>query len=90
MKKLVVGAIVLGLISSAVYAKAVQQTICFSKEKISEYNGRPIYQGTLGDAVSLYGGECQGKTLPEMNKAGWKLIQVVGGLNSAFGMVLEK
>jgi len=90
MKKVILGAIVLGLLTTTVYAKKVEQTICFSKEKISEYNGRPIYQGTLGDAIGLHGGKCQGKTLLQMNKAGWKLIQVVGGLNSAFGMVLEK
>ena len=90
MKKIVLGLAVMGLFASSTYAKNIQQTICFSKEKISEYAGRPIYQGVLGDAVSLYGGKCQGRNLPEMNKKGWKLIQVVGGLNSSFGMVLER
>ena len=41
----------------------------------------------LGDNATLNGGECNGKTLPQMNKLGWRLIQVVGGLDSGFGMV---
>lgn len=82
MKKIILGLSVLGLLASSVFAKNVKQTICFSKE------GK--YLAMLGDNVKLQGGKCLGKTLPEMNKAGWKLIQVVGGLNSAFGMVLEK
>ncbi len=92
MKRYTVSTIaVLSLLSGfASEAFAVQQTICFSKKQISEYNGIPIYQATLGDSVSLYGGKCHEKTLPQMNKAGWRLIQVVGGLDSAFGMVFQK
>ncbi|MFT5835505.1 MAG: hypothetical protein ACI9RG_000398 [Sulfurimonas sp.] len=45
---------------------------------------------SLGDKVTLNGGKCQGKTLLEMNKKGWKVIQVVTGLNRSFGMVMEK
>jgi len=86
MKKVILGTIVLGLLSSTVYARKIEQTICFSKSSCSD---RYAY-GTLGERVGLCGGECQGKTLKEMNKKGWKLIQVVGGLNSSFGMILEK
>ena len=93
MKKLVVAIMALGMMSGIVHAKGVEQTICFSKkfsENKSTYfpNGVPL--ATLGDDVKLYGGKCQQRTLPEMNKAGWKLIQVVTGLNNSFGMVLEK
>ena len=86
MKKVISGMIVLGLLSTAVYAKKVQQTICFSKSSCSD----KYAYGTLGEKTGLCGGQCQGKTLQEMNEKGWKLIQVVGGLNSSFGMVLEK
>ena len=86
MKKLVLGLITIGLLSSAGYAKKIEQTICFSKEPL----GDRFWQASLGDGVKLYGGKCQKKTLPEMNKQGWKVIQVVTGLNSAFGMVMTK
>lgn len=93
MKKVILGVIVAGLLSATASAKNIEQTICFSKEYTgnkSKYfpNGVPVAQ--LGDAVKLLGGKCQGRSLPEMNKAGWKLIQVVTGLNASFGMVLEK
>ena len=83
MKKVILGSVIgLVLVSSFSFGKSVEQTICFSKE------GK--YLAILGDNVTLQGGECQGRTLPQMNKAGWRLIQVVGGLQSAFGMILEK
>ena len=90
MKKIILGAITVGLLSTTIYAKNIEQTICFSKTKINEYNGHIFYSGALGDGVLLYGGKCKGRTLSQMNKKGWRLIQVVNGLNSAFGMVLEK
>ena len=73
-------------LSSTLQAKKIQQTICFSKNKCND----AYAYGTLGDNVGLCSGKCKGKTLIEMNKKGWKLIQVVGGLNSSFGMVLQK
>ncbi len=85
-KRLVLGLVFLGLLSSSAYAKKGEQTICFSKSSCSD----KYAYGSLGDNVNLCGGKCQGKKLPEMNKAGWKLIQVVGGLNSSFGMVFTK
>ncbi len=60
----------------------IEQTICFSKEG--------NYLAKLGDNVTLQGGKCNGRTLPEMNKNGWKLNQIVGGLSGAFGMLLTK
>ena len=62
-----------------------EQTICFSKDSCDK-----LSYASLGDAVHLCAGKCQGRTLIEMNKDGWKLLQVVTGLSSAFGMVLEK
>ncbi|MEA3383800.1 MAG: hypothetical protein U9Q20_03865 [Campylobacterota bacterium] len=38
----------------------------------------------------MCGGKCQGKTLAKMNKDGWKLVQVISGLNSSFGMLFTK
>lgn len=86
MKKLVLGIVTLGLLTTSLYAKKVEQTICFSQSSCSD---RYAY-GTLGENVGLCGGQCQGKTLPQMNKEGWKLIQVINGLNSSFGMVFTK
>ena len=86
MKKLLLGFITVGLLSSAVYAKKVEQTICFAKSSCTDKYG----YATLGQEVALCGGSCKGKTLTQMNKKGWKLIQVVGGLNSGFGMLLTK
>ena len=49
-----------------------------------------MYQGALGDGTTLNSKKCQGKTLTQMNKAGWRVIQIVGGLDSAFGVLLQK
>ena len=84
MKRLSLGIVTIGLLSSAVHAKKIEQTICFSREPL----GDRFWQASLGDGVKLYGGKCQKKTLPEMNKKGWKVIQVVTGLNNSFGMVM--
>lgn len=75
------------LVISSQNAFAVEQTICFSKSKIGDSQ---YWQGSLGDNVLLYSGKCGGKKLSDMNKKGWRLIQVIGGLDSAFGMILEK
>jgi len=69
----------------------IKQTICFSQNLSDvKFGSRHIGVATLGDNVTLNGGECNGRTLPQMNQAGWRLIQVVTGLQEAFGMVLEK
>lgn len=74
-------------LSMTTNAFAVQQTICFSKSKIANTE---YWQGSIGDGVNLHGGQCNGKKLAHMNKLGWKLVFVITGLNSSFGMVLEK
>jgi len=87
MKKLLVSTILIGgFLVSNVYANKIEQTICFSS---SQCGGLSAY-GVLGDNIELCGGKCKGKTLMEMNKAGWKLVQVINGLSSSFGMVLTK
>lgn len=93
MKKLIVVSIVCTVFNMSVQAKDVEQTICFSKVysgNPSKYfpNGVPVAQ--LGDDIKLLGGICQARTLPQMNKNGWRLMQVVTGLQGAFGMVLSK
>jgi hypothetical protein len=35
-------------------------------------------------------GKCNGKTLSQMNKSGWKLTEIIGGLKGSFGMVFSK
>ena len=93
MKKMILSSVVgLVLVSSFSFGKSVEQTICFSQEDIGSYpnSKKRMYMAILGDTATLNGGKCQGKTLPQMNKLGWRLIQVVGGLQSGFGMVLEK
>jgi hypothetical protein len=66
---------------------SVEQTICFSQAYApsSSFN-----YAQLGEDISLNNGSCQGKTLLQMNQEGWRLIQVVTGLNNSFGMILEK
>ena len=87
MKKFFVGMVLIsGVLVSNIYAKQIEQTICFSS---SQCGGLGAY-GVLGDNVKLCGGECQGKTLGQMNKEGWELNQVVNGLSSAFGMVFTR
>ena len=68
------------------YRPKLEQTICFSQRDM----GRGVSIPGLGDTVMLNGGKCKGSTLAEMNANGWKLIQVVGGLNSSFGMVFTR
>ena len=93
MKKLIAASMLCTVLSISIQAKELEQTICFSKiysGNPSKYfpNGVPVAQ--LGDDVKLLGGVCQARTLPEMNKNGWELMQVVTGLEGAFGMVLSK
>ena len=94
MKKIILSSVVgLVLVSGFAFGKSVEQTICFSQKDIGSYPGsstRRMYMAVLGDNSTLNDGECQGKTLSQMNKLGWRLIQVVGGLQSGFGMVFEK
>jgi hypothetical protein len=94
MKKVILSSVIgLVLVSSFSFGKSVEQTICFSQKDIGAFPGsstRRMYMAVLGDNSTLNGGQCQGKTLPQMNKLGWRLIQVVGGLDSGFGMVFEK
>lgn len=94
MKKVILASMIgLVMVSSISFGQSINQTICFSQEDIGPYPGnsnRRMYMAVLGDSETLNGGECHGKTLPEMNKLGWRLIQVVGGLQSGFGMILEK
>jgi len=91
MKKVILSSIVgLVLVSSFSFGKSVEQTICFSQKPSFVFRGVQQYSAVLGDNSTLNGGRCQGKTLPQMNKLGWRLIQVVGGLESGFGMVFEK
>lgn len=70
----------------------IEQTICFSqKDSGAEYSpGRPVLLASLGDDTTLNGGKCEGGKLSDMNKKGWRLVQVVTGLNNSFGMVFEK
>lgn len=81
-----------GMILASVSSYGVEQTICFSQKASSvEYSpGNPVYLATLGDDATLNGGKCEGAKLSDMNKKGWRLIQVVTGLQSSFGMVFEK
>ena len=87
MKKVFIGiALIGGIFISNIYAKHIEQTICFSS---SQCGGLGAY-GVLGDSVKLCGGKCQGRTLAQMNKAGWKLTQVVNGLSSSSGMIFTR
>ncbi len=90
MNKLMLGVLTVGFLSNIGYAKNVEQTICFSQDENTLSSGTKYHSATLGDNVTLNGGKCQGKTLPQMNKKDWKVIQVVTGLNRAFGMVMER
>ena len=86
MKKILFSSVLIGgFLVGNVYAKKIEQTICFSSSKCTG-----IGYGVLGDNVKLCGGKCHGRTLSEMNKAGWKLTQVVSGLSQSFGMVFTK
>jgi len=49
MKRLVLGLLVIGLLSSTGYTKTIEQTICFSKTPSFKMDGRQYYNGSLGD-----------------------------------------
>lgn len=74
------------LLASTANVQAVEQTICFAKSSCSN----KYAYGLLGDNVQLCGGKCQGVKLATMNRRGWRLIQVISGLDSSFGMVFER
>jgi len=63
----------------------IEQTICFSNK-----GSGVVSYAVLGDDVVLSGGMCDGSKLSDMNAKGWKLTQVITGLQSSFGMVFEK
>jgi len=65
-------------------------TICFSQKALPKSGQYQFYMGVLGDDVSLSGGKCEGKTIQQMYDDGWRLIQVVSGLDQSFGIVFEK
>jgi len=91
MKKIIISSIIgLMVLSNVAYAKSVEQTICFSQEPSFKLDKRQYYRGVLSDKATLNGGKCKGKTLPQMNKLGWKVVQIVGGLEYSFVMLLEK
>lgn len=79
------------LLCTSVTSYAIEQTICYSQYDTGrQVMGKPFYMASVGDDAILNDGKCQGVTLHEMNKKGWRLIQVVTGLESSFGMVFEK
>lgn len=82
-KNLLIVAILLATTSSLF---GIEQTICFSQKATSS----GYLLASLGDEATLNGGKCEGTKLSDMNKKGWKLIQVVTNLDSSFGMVFEK
>lgn len=91
--KYLAGLAIVLLFSATSVAFAVEQTICFSQRYIgkpSKYFPKGVPQATLGDKVTLNGGQCDGATLVDMNEKGWRLVFVVTGLENSFGMVLEK
>ncbi len=88
MKRLILSLMVIGLLSSNGYAKSVEQTICWSKNDCAK--NYPYSVATIGDNTKLCSGKCNGKTIAQMNKKGWKLTEVIGGLQGSFGMVMTK
>jgi len=79
MKKIILSSLIgLVLVSSLSFGKGVEQTICFTK------------LGILSVTEKLEGYQCNGKTLIEMNKSGWRLVQIISGLSYSFGMLFEK
>jgi hypothetical protein len=79
------------LLASAVNVQAIEQTICFSYKDTGQRVGNYVVKvGMLGDDVTLHSGKCRGVKLADMNKRGWKLVFVVTGLESSFGMVFER
>ena len=88
MKRFIFGLVVLGLMSNSLYAKKIEQTICWSQNDCAKHY--PYSVATIGDNVKLCSGKCNGKTIAQMNKKGWKLIQVIGGLQGAFGIVMTR
>lgn len=64
------------------FSHQIEQTICFSSTK--------GVLATVGDDIALSGGECKGRVLAQMNQDGWKLTQILGGLQGSFGMVFTR
>ena len=90
MNRLLFGMVTVGLLSTTIYAKKIEQTICFSKKPTMVMFNKQQYAASLGNNVKLYGEKCKKNTLSQMNKKGWKLIQVVTGLEGSFGMIFSK
>ena len=88
MKKLLLSLVSIGLLSNIAYAKKVEQTICQSQNDCAKHY--PYSVATIGDKIKLYSGKCNGKTIAQMNKKGWKLTEVIGELQGAFGMVMTR
>ena len=86
MNKTILFISIVTIFSTVLNAKKTEQTICFSQSSCTDKYAYAL----LGNDQQLCGGKCQGRTLTQMNEKGWKLIQVVSGLESSFGMVFEK
>lgn len=85
MKKIIILTGCLLIYSSTLYGKKIEQTICFSQTSCVKF---PIAE--LGNNVQLCGGKCQGRSIIQMNKKGWKVVQIISGLSNSFGILLEK
>ena len=62
-----------------------EATICYSKTKCERF-----MPGAAGDGTPLCGGKCGGRTLPQMYAENWRLINIIEGLDTSFGFVLER
>lgn len=70
-------AIIFSLTGCEVNGKKIEQTICFGF--------------SIGDNAKLDSGQCQGKTVVQMNGNGWELTNVVTGLyGNNFGFIFTK
>lgn len=79
-------AIGLVAISAASSYAAKEVTICFSQGQCDDKYSFAV----LGNDVNLCGGKCKGRNIEEMYRDGWRLVQVVSGLQSSYGMVFER
>src|ERR1035441_7776369 len=85
MKKLILAFGMVAISTATSYA-AKEVTICFSQGQCDDKYSYAV----LGNDVNLCGGKCKGKNIEEMYRDGWRLLQVVSGLQSSYGMVFER
>lgn len=78
--------------------KTEQSKANYEQSKVGTYRDsvKNLHEGTIcfspiiSDTQKLRGGKCENRTTEQMYADGWRLVQVITGLNSEIGFLFER